>query len=400
MPSGFQPRAGCRHCRSSDLSEVNASGFIARNMHYKGKTAVWAIAVSFLVIIVSVSIAGGFRREIRNGVSEIAGDVQITDTYQNYYSDSAPVRFTSDFIAKVESIDGVRSVVPSVYRAGIVRTEEGITGVLFKGVAMRDSTSLGVRIPSALARKLLLSVGDDMTSYFVGERVRIRKFKVTDIYESLIDNDENLIVYAGIDDLRRLNLWEEEEASVLEVSLDESYRSRYWMNEKAVEIGAVSYPLIATSAVNRYGHMFDWLDLIDFNVLAILALMILVAAFNMISGLLIMLFRNISTIGTLKAMGMDDVSISKVFLRISSGVVLKGMLIGNVISLVLCAVQSVTHIIKLNPANYFVSFVPVQVNPLQIILADVIAYGVIMLLLLIPSLFISKVDPAQTVRVK
>lgn len=373
--------------------------FISDKLRFKGKMAVWAIAVSFLIIIVSISVAGGFRREIRNGVSEIAGDVQITDIHQNYYSDSDPIRTDLPSVDEILKVKGVISISPAVYRAGIVKSEEGIKGVLFKGVPT-DSSSLEVKVPSKIAKSLRLSQGDDLTAYFIGEKVRIRKFRVSEIYESIIDNEDNLIVYASIDDLRRLNGWSEDEASALEVTLDEAYRSRVLMNGKEAEIGALCYPLMASSSAHRYGNMFDWLDLIDFNVLAILVLMILVAAFNMISGLLILLFRSISTIGILKTMGMRDSRIAGVFLRISSGIVLKGMVAGNLAAFLICGLQSAFHIIKLDPSNYFVSFVPVEINVLQILIADAAAYAAIMVLLLIPSLFISRIDPAETVRVK
>ena len=157
-------------------------------------------------------------------------------------------------------------------------------------------------------------------------------------------------------------------------------------------------PTVATSVIRKYPALFSWLDLIDLNVLLILTLMTVVAGFNMISSLLILLFRHTSTIGTLKAMGMTDRDISSVFLRVSSNLVLKGMAVGNAAALLFCLIQGTTHAIKLDPANYFVSFVPVSVNLPMILLADALAYGVIMLLLLIPCLFIAKVDPARTVR--
>jgi lipoprotein-releasing system permease protein len=128
--------------------------------------------------------------------------------------------------------------------------------------------------------------------------------------------------------------------------------------------------------------------------------MTVVAGFNMISGLLILLFENISTIGILKSMGMTDKSISKVFLAASARLVSVGMLIGNVLAMLICIIQKTTHILKLNPENYYVSFVPVNIDLLQILMADALSFVAIMLLLLIPCLFISKVDPAQTVRVR
>ena len=180
------------------------------------------------------------------------------------------------------------------------------------------------------------------------------------------------------------------------------------MKQAASEIGFImnSYEqeeddtLIATSAVSRYPQIFSWLSLIDFNVFFILVLMTIVAGFNMISGLLIMLFENISTIGLLKSLGMTDMSISKVFLSSSAVLVLKGMAVGNAAGMLFCLIQGTTHLLKLDPENYFVSYVPVHLDLAAILAADAAAFAVIMLLLMIPSLFISKVDPAQTVRVR
>ena len=155
---------------------------------------------------------------------------------------------------------------------------------------------------------------------------------------------------------------------------------------------------MTVTARNRYPQVFDWLDLLDFNVLFILLLMTLVAGFNMVSGLLILLFRNISTIGLLKTLGMTDRSIARVFLRSSSSLVLKAMLLGNGLAFLLCLVQRFTHVVTLNPENYIVSYVPVHLDVPMILAADAGAYLVIMLLLLIPSLFISRVDPAKTVK--
>ena len=156
--------------------------------------------------------------------------------------------------------------------------------------------------------------------------------------------------------------------------------------------------VVASSALNMYPEVFSWLDLIDFNVLFVLILMTIVAGFNMISALLIMLFRNIPVIGLLKSLGMTDRSIASVFLRTSSSVVLKGMAAGNILAFLFCVIQNATHVIGLDPENYFVSFVPVNINVLQVLAADVVSYLVIMLLLLLPCLFISGVDPAKNVR--
>ena len=276
-------------------------------------------------------------------------------------------------------------------------------GVLFKGVP-DGPDSLGVRVPSRLARMLGLSAGDRLLTYFVGERVKVRNFHVTDIYPSILSGDENLVVFAGLSDMQRLNGWSSDEVSTVELGLaDKRNTALEEMTDRVGTLVLLSTPEdedapLASSAIHKYPSIFSWLDLIDLNVVMILVLMTIVAGFNMISGLLILLFRNISTIGTLKSMGMTDRAISEVFLRVAANLVFKGMLIGNAIALLFCLVQGTTRLIRLNPDNYFVSFVPVHVNPLLIVGADVVSFAVILLLLLIPCLFISRVDPATTVR--
>jgi lipoprotein-releasing system permease protein len=247
-----------------------------------------------------------------------------------------------------------------------------------------------------------------MLTYFVGGKVKMRQFQVTSVYDAMLETDDRLVVYASLDDMQRLNGWNETQVSGVEILLDPALRNKADLQDISYQIGSVAYEnsreedetVYASSVLSRYPQLFDWLDLIDFNVLFILMLMTIVAGFNMISGLLIMLFENISTIGLLKSLGMTDRSISKVFLSSSAVLVLKGMTIGNLMAFAFCLIQSHTHIIGLNPENYFVSFVPVNINWGAVLAADVLSFAVIMVLLLIPCIFISRVDPAETVRVR
>lgn len=307
----------------------------------------------------------------------------------------------------LDSLTGIDRIIPAVYRAGIIKSDTDIQGVLFKGIP-GGGDSLKVAVPRRLSSMLGLKEGDSMLTYFVGKSVKARKFRIASIYDDILGSDDRLIVYAGIEDLQRVNGWDPNEVSAIEITLDDKLRSAEMMREMTQEVGASvlfntpedESTVVASSALNMYPEIFSWLELIDFNVLFILILMTIVAGFNMISSLLIMLFRNISTIGILKSMGMTDRSIASVFLRVASSVVLKGMLAGNALALLFCFIQSRTHIIGLNPENYFVSFVPVSIDLVNVIAADVISYLVIMLLLLLPCLFVSGVDPASTVRAR
>lgn len=376
---------------------MKASRFISERLEFRGRITVAATAVSFLVIILSMMVLGGFRREIRGGVGAVMGDVQMT-------GDS--VSTGAAFIPELLKIKGVEGITPAIYNTAVVRSGDSIDGVLFKAVPSNDST-LTASVPSTLAGRLGIGVGDRLTAYFVGERVKVRNFTVREVYRDLLRADGSMIVYVSLEDLQRVNGWDSTRVGALEVTLSDRFRSPEKEKAKAAELSMTSAlfspdggGLAASAAADRYARLFDWLGLLDFNVLAILLLMTLVAGFNMISGLLIVLFRHTGTIGTLKAMGMDNRGIAAVFLRMSSRVVFKGMAIGGGLALLFALVQGTTHLLRLNPDNYFVSFVPVAVNVPQILLVCAAAWAAIMLLLLLPSLFIARVDPADTVRVK
>lgn len=387
---------------------MDASRFIAKRISFKGNIAMVSIAVSFLVMIIAVAVSSGFRHEIRDGVSSVSGDVQLVSAETGWGGEAVPVPMHPSYYGKLAEIPYIKEIEPVIYRGGIVKSGDNIHGVLFKG-CRRDSllSGLGVSVPARLAAKLGIAAGDDITAYFVGERVQVRKFHVVSLYDSILDSDENMVVRTSLADLQRLNGWDVGSVSALEFSLSPSFRSVDALEHAAADIGTVAMlytspeepAVTASSAASRYPQLFDWLDLIDFNVLFILVLMTVVAGFNMISGLLIILFENIPVIGILKSVGMKDRHIAKIFLSASSSVVLKGMAAGNAVALLLCWLQDITKILRLDPQNYFVSYVPVHIDLPLVLAADLGAYAVIMLLLLIPSLFISGVDPARTVRV-
>lgn len=387
---------------------MDASFFIASRLRFKGRLVVVSITVSYLVMIIALAVSSGFRNEIRQGLSDICGDVQLTPQNADPYDGQASVTASPSYLPQIEEIEGVDEIRPVIYRAGIVKNDDNIHGVLFKGVETEDTTALGVSIPRRLAEIANLKPGDRMLTYFVGGKVKMRQFQVTSVYDAMLETDDRLIVYASLADLQRLNGWGGQQVSGLEILLDPSFRNEEDMKDVAYLVGSVAYEgtrdtdesVYASSVISRYPQLFDWLGLIDFNVLFILVLMTIVAGFNMISGLLIMLFENISTIGLLKSLGMTDRSISKIFLSSSAALVLKGMCIGNVLAFVFCLVQSRTHVIGLDPENYFVSFVPVDINWGTVLAADLLSFAVIMVLLLIPCIFISRVDPADTVRVR
>ncbi|MBO4434730.1 MAG: hypothetical protein J5769_04670 [Bacteroidales bacterium] len=380
--------------------------FISRKLRFKGGITVASVAVSFLVMILAVCISAGFRNVIRSGIRSITGDVRIVPQGYNFSGEATPMSVPLPSGEEILAVPGVAGMEPVVERAGIVRNGEIIHGVLVKGCSMAPDSSLCVSIPRRLSAITGLGVGDDMPTYFVGEKVKVRKFHITEVHDDIMEMDNNLLVYAPLADMQRLQGWEEGRASAIDITISPAITSDAAIREITGHIGTIimssNHPeeedLVAYSSAQRYSQVFDWLRLLDFNVVVILILMTVVAGFNMLAGVLIHLLRNIPAIGTLKTMGMADKSIVRVFLRVSSRAVLLGMAIGNALALLFCLIQGTTHMIRLDPVNYFVSFVPVHVNLPLIIGADIIAYLAMMAMLMLSVKFISRVDPALTVK--
>ena len=381
-----------------------ADSFISRKIKFKGNIAAVATAVSFFVIIVAVAVSSGFRHSIRDGVAAMTGDIRITP-YVSGGQDPVPMPRHLPSEDKILAIPGVTGIVPVVSRAGIVKNGEIVHGVIVKGTPDQvGGDGLAVSIPHRLAEITGLQAGEDLTTYFVGEKVRARKFHITAEHRDIIETDDNLLVYARLEDMQRLNGWDSTSVSQLEVKVKNA--SPKVLKDIEARIGYIlstsededENGLYVISSARSYPQIFDWLGLLDVNVLIVLILMTLVAGFNMISGLLVMLLRNIPLIGTLKALGMQDRAIGQLFVRIGAEAVLKGMLVGNALAFLFCLIQGTTHLIKLDPANYFVSFVPVHLPFWGILGADIAAFLGIVLLMWLPALSISKIDPAETVK--
>ena len=369
-----------------------------------------SVAVSFMTVVVALGVTSGFRSSLREGISQITGDIRLGCFGEGSTDVGTPYPFEDGIAGRIRELAEVSSAEPVIVRPGIIKKGDVIQGVMFKGIS-RDGEldSLGVRLPSDLALRLGVSAGDRLTAYFAGEKVRARVFEVRGTYSGILSGNDNLVVYTSLEDMQTLCGWDSTMASALEVRLKGKFLSPEAIEEASSHIGSLAYeappaengrPLVSTSSVQLYPQIFSWLELIDMNVLLVLGLMIAVAGFNMVSGLLIVLFRNISTIGTLKTLGMSNGSIGKVFLRLSSKVVLKGMVAGNILGIAVCLLQKHTGLLTLDPENYFITVVPITLDWGRILLVDAASYLLIMLILLLPAVFISGVDPARSVRVQ
>lgn len=402
---------------------MNAGRFIAQRLRDKGNRIAWiSVALSIAVIVVAVTVVAGFKSEIKAKVTGFMGSVVLVCPGQSPVNEHYPFSDTISYLGSIDSLRAVTSISGVAYRSGLIKTDDDIHGLYFKGVdslydmSFFESSLVEGRLPDfsggisndamisrPLAVKLGLKAGDRMTVYFIGGDVKVRRFDICGLYDAQLEEIDQAFGLIDLRQVRRLNGWEAGQVSAVEVRASR----RTDLDELAVRVEDIviagmteNDPAVFPMSVRQiYGHLFDWLALLDLNVLMILALMMAVAGFNMISAMLIILFRRISMIGVLKSVGMSNRAVTGIFLRKAAALVGKGMLLGNALALSLCAVQKYTHMFKLDPENYFVSYVPIDFNWGGILLINAISFVVIMLLLSLSSAFVSKVSPAVTMKV-
>ncbi len=415
---------------------MNLNLFIAKKIKGTGIASVSngiacaSVAVSIIVMLTAIAVSGGFKKEIGEKAVGFTGEIVLTAPGLDYMNDSHEVGADLSYSSDILALEPVISMNPVAYRPGMLKTDQEVHGAVFKGVDSvysldfyKDFITRGrlpyfggkrmsdeILISQRLADMMGYGVGDAVTAYFVGERVRVRRFEVAGLYDIELEGVDEKLVLADVRQIRRLNGWDEDGASCIEIFLggDGSQASAERRMETAVQIGniimdkmnlAADDPVVPERVEDIYPNLFDWLALLDLNVAMVLGLMIAVAGFNMISGLLIILFEKISMIGLLKALGMRTRDICKVFLARGGAIVLKGMLIGNAIGIPLLMAQKYLKLISLSPENYFVDSVPVSLTFSSVIVLNVAAFVLMMLVMTIPSVFISRVSPERTIKV-
>ena len=396
---------------------MRLSWFIAHRIGRRGERglsslgnviAVASVAVSIMVIIIAISVSRGFRSQMLDKMAAFAGDVNVSVMLPSGGSDYinadeyslAPLSCREELLA----LPYVKEVVGVSYRPGMIKTDEDIQGVMLKGVDTLVAED-GCYVSEKLGDILGFNIGDKATFYFVGQSVKVRRLKILGFFSSSLENLDKFYVICSKKLVNTLNGWEEDRASAYQIMFTD-HSDREYMSRK-IQIGNLvytsmegeNYPRVSGS-YDDMGNLVDWLNLLDMNVLIILILMIAVSAFNMISCVLIILFENISSIGVLKSLGMKNSGIKKVFLAKSARIVLLGLLIGNVLAIAFCLLQQHFKFIRLNPENYFISYVPIDISWWSIVAADVLCFAAIMAILLIPCHFISRIQPSKTIRVR
>jgi lipoprotein-releasing system permease protein len=333
-----------------------------------------------------------------------------------------PIKVDKALIKKISSIDGVKHVQRFATKPGIIKTDNEFQGIVIKGIdagfdwnffksnlvegkiidVSGSTPGNQVVISKYLTNLLGLKLGDSFYTYFIQDRVRARKFKIVGIYSTNFIEYDKLFLLTDIRQVQQLNDWSPDSYSGLEVlindfnHIDEVGDAVYSATANRFNKEGAAYSTQTIKQLNP--QIFSWLDLLDMNVWVILILMLAVAGFNMISGLLILILERTNMIGILKSIGATDWSVRKIFLYHSFFLIGKGMLWGNVIGLSLCAIQYFTGVVPLDPEAYYVATVPITFNWLYIILLNLGTLLASILMMIGPSYLITKINPARIIR--
>jgi lipoprotein-releasing system permease protein len=411
-------------------SHLNFELFIAKRIlrekgHFSNNITgivVAGIAVSLAVMITAISIVTGFKKEIRDKVIGFGSHIQIINYDSNLSYQTTPVPKDIKFYDDITKIKGIRHVQPFALKAGIIKTKADMQGLVLKGVDslfdwsffknsliegkvfnVQDSVlNNKILVSSYIARKMGLKTGNTIQMWFIDERPRFRKFEISGIYETSLAEFDETFAMVDMKHVQRLNNWDTDQVSGFEIFIRD-FKDLEQISWEAREIVSSYYfkdgsRLRVMNIVEKYPQIFDWLELQDLNVIIIIVLMLIVAAFNMISGLLILILDRSFMIGILKALGSRNISIRKVFFYKASYLILRGLLWGNIIGLSLCIIQKKFEIISLNPENYYLTTVPINLNFLHLFLINAGAMIIILAFLILPSMLISRISPSKTIR--
>jgi lipoprotein-releasing system permease protein len=382
------------------------------------RIAILSITLGLSVMIISVAVVVGFKEQIRDKVIGFVTHIQIESLSNNLSWDVSPFSVEKSLIDKLHAIDGIKHVQAVASKAGIIKTEEHIQGVVLKGVGVdydwsylskniivgskpfiTDSARTeDVLISKKLANKLNLVVGDPLRMWFVSgesQQTRGRKFLITGIYETGLAEFDDMYIFGDIQHVQRLNNWEADQFDALEVAIYDVNE----MNPISEEIYfTLPVNLTASTAKESYPHIFDWLDLQDMNVVIIIFLMVLVSGITMISTLLIIILERTSMIGILKAMGAGNKLIQRIFFINSLALFAKGVFWGNLISLSFCLLQIQFGFLKLPAESYYLSEVPIHLDFFHVFFVNLGAMIIWFLTLFIPTKVISKIQPSRAIR--
>lgn len=407
--------------------------FVAKRIYQGGEAgrasasavriATAGVAVGILVMIISICVTIGFQREIKGRVASLVGHIQVVNSETLYRNNPAPIEVSDSLCREISALHGVTHVQRFALCMGMLKTEHAFRGIYFRGVdssfdpsfladnfvsgsvpsfGQGDAPSDSILLSASMASALQVEVGQKIYAYFFDKNLRARRFVVSGVFQTNMADFDDKMCFADVRTVQRLSGWEGDQYSGAEVILDDfssmdtvgtKLSSMFYMKEDAYG------HYYATPRVDElFPQVFSWLTLLDTNVVAILILMICVASVTMVSGLLIIILERTRFIGVMKAMGATNSQLRSVFLYLSAMIVMRGLFMGNVIALALLFIQKVTGIVALDPESYYLARVPVYFPVWGIVLVNVITLVVCVLVLIVPTHVVSRIQPARSIR--
>ncbi len=377
-----------------------------------------SIALGLALMIISVAVVIGFKKSVSEKVMGFASHIKLVLFDSSIGMHGDPILLDQELLNQLKAVENIQSVQFAAQKAGVIKTNDQILGVIVKGIdhnysnkflidnvihgslpnIKADSKTDEILISTTISKKLNLNVGDFARTWFIDEdksQARGRKFIVSGIYETGMEEIDNIFVIGDIKHIQKLNGWSLNEVGSIELVLNNTDEIR---NTAFDLYSTIPYNIRAISVFEEYPQIFNWLNLLDMNVVVILTLLILVSTITMISTLLIIIIERTSMVGLLKALGSKDGSIRKIFLYKASGIILKGMLWGNLAGLLFYFVQLKFRIISLSPESYYVDYVPVDIGVSDVLLINAGTFIVSFFVLIIPTYYITRIVPAKALR--
>lgn len=400
--------------------------FIAKRIHFsKGddtqrvsppaiRIAIAGIAIGVAVMLVTVAIVVGFKQEVRQKVIDFSGHIQLQAFVSNSTFELPPICIDDSMYQAICDLHLVTRAEPFVTKPAMLKTDQDFLSVVIKGTRDGDIDLRGVALSRTIADQLQLGVGDEVTAFFVqsdmdgdpfalgaeNTKVKMRRLTVDSIFESHFSEIDRQMILGNVELLQQASGWDEDMYSAVQLNIsdfDLLADACYEANTSRL-IDREGVPIFAQSIEQLNPQVFSWLALLDTNVWVILILIAVVAAFTMISGLLIIILERTQMIGILKAQGLDNDRLRRVFLWVALFLTGKGMLWGNVIGLGLCLAQQHWHLFALDPTTYYLEWVPIHLSWSMVILINVGTIIITLLVLLAPSALVSKISPTKAIQ--
>ncbi|WP_369806187.1 ABC transporter permease [Desertivirga arenae] len=369
-------------------------------------------------MILSVAVVKGFKSEIRDKMRGFSGDIIAMKYDLNNSYENSPFAISKDTLLKISQLPGVAHIQPYAIKTGIINTNEEVEGVILKGVDKTYDWTYFKRVLVAgkvidytdsvksrkqiiisrfLANRLKVKLGDDFLMYFVQQSLLKRKFKIVGIYDLGVEEVDKTYIIGDLSEIRRLNKWKKDEVGGFELRVNDFDKLDKINNDVG---GFMSYNVRTYTIKEWYQTIFQWLSLLDVNTEVILILMMAVAVINMISALMIIILERTNMIGILKALGSTNWQVQKIFLNNAAFLIGFGLLLGNLVGIGLGLFQNLTHFFELDQSSYYMQFVPVEFSIADILILNVSTLAVCLVVLLIPSMLVTRISPVKTISFK